>query len=95
MLGFTGTFLHIDLILDIGETAGKIAGEVEIEVVKTHAHAMAIHTQGTVCIHFDAIEEILLNRGDADDGFDIVFNENLLNELAVKILGIHFIFLSF
>lgn len=94
MLGFTGTFLHIDLILDIGETAGKIAGEVEIEVVKTCAHAMAIYAQGTIGIHLDAIKELLLDLGDADDGFDIVFNENLLNELTVKIFCIHFIFLS-
>lgn len=94
MLRFTGTLLHIDLILDIGKTAGEIAGEVEIEVIKARAHAMAIHTQGAICIHIDAIKELLLNLGDADDGFDVVFNENLLNELAVKILGIHIIFLS-
>lgn len=94
MLGLTGAFLHIDLILDIGEAAGKIASKVEVEVVKTHAHAMAIHTQGTIGIHLDAIKELLLDLGDADDGFNIVLDKNLIDELAVKILGIHFIFLS-
>lgn len=94
MLRLTGTLLHIDLILDVGEAAGKIAGKVVEEVAKRRAHTMAIHTQGAVIFHLDAIKELLLDLGDADDGFNIVLDKNLIDELAVKILGIHFIFLS-
>lgn len=94
MLRLTGTLLYIDLILDVGEAAGKIAGKVVEEVAKRRAHAMAIHIQCTIRVHLDAVKELLLDLGDADDGFNIVLDKNLIDELAIKILGIHFIFLS-
>ena len=95
MLGLTGALLHIDLILDIGEAAGKIASKVVEEVTERRVHAMAIHIQGTIIFHLDEIKELLLDICDTDDGFNIVLDKNLIDELAVKILGIHFIFLSF
>lgn len=95
MLRLAGTFLHIDLILDVGEAAGKIAGKVVEEVAKRRTHAMTIHIQGTIRVHLDAVKELLIDLGDADDGFNVVLDKNLIDKLAVKILGIHFIFLSY
>lgn len=94
MLGLAGTLLQVDFILDIRKAAGEVAGVVEIEVIPRFFHTMAVNLQRAIRVHIDAIEEIFIDIGDMEDRQNVVFNEDLCNELAVKIFCIHFIFLS-
>ena len=53
---------------------------------------MAVNLQGAIQVHIDVIKEILIDIGDMEDRQDVVFNEDLCDELAVKIFCVHFIF---
>lgn len=52
---------------------------------------MAVNLQRAIRVHIDAIEEIFIDIGDMEDRQNVVFNEDLCNELAVKIFCVHFI----
>lgn len=91
MLGLAGTLLQEDFVLDIWKAASEITGEVEIEVVQRFFHTMAVNLQRSIRVHIDAIKEIFIDIGDMEDRQDVVFNEDLCDELAVKIFCVHFI----
>ena len=85
VLGLTLTLLHIDFVLDIGETAGEVTGEVEVEIVQLEA--MAVDSEGAVLININRVKKLLGDILHADDGANLMGVQDGHDEATVGVFN--------
>ena len=85
VLGLTLTLLHIDFVLDIGEAAGEVTGEVEVEIVQLET--MAVDSEGAVLINLNSVKKLLGDILHADDGANLMGVQDGHDETTIGIFN--------
>ena len=85
VLGLTLTLLHIDFVLDIGEAAGEVTGEVEVEIVQFET--MAVDSEGAVLINLNSVKKLLGDILHADDGANLMGVQDGHDEATIGIFN--------
>lgn len=90
-----------DCILYVGEAAGEVVGEVEVEIIQGNT---TCDLHGTIGVHHHVMEERLLLVFHVQAG-NVVLDQGLTDNLTVEVLGVlvgagvdvcvHCVFLSF
>ena len=85
VLGLTLTLLHIDFVLDIGEAADEVTGEVEVEIVQLET--MAVDSEGAVLINLNSVKKLLGDILHADDGANLMGVQDGHDETTIGIFN--------